>query len=68
MDGSFPPFSFASSFLFLVLGTLRYLTTYAMYMYMYILYTVEARYMPGISYQTKVLLTLLFLHRPHERE
>lgn len=54
----FPHFSFASSF-FLVLGTLRYLI-YATYMYMdmYILYTVEAGYMPGISYQTKVLLTL----------
>lgn len=37
MDGSFPPFSFLSSF-FLVLGTSRYLTSYAMY----ILYTVDA--------------------------
>lgn len=42
MDGSFSPFSFAYSFFFLVLGTLRYLTSYAMYMYMYILYTVDA--------------------------
>lgn len=56
----FPPPSLSFFFFSLVLGTSRYLTSYAMYMYMYILYTVDARYMPGI-YITKLRYYLPYL-------
>lgn len=64
MDGSFPPFSFLSSF-FLLLGTSRYLTSYAMY----ILYTVDARYMPGIYIiKLRYYLPYLTFSPPPSRE